>query len=313
MPVEILPLSAVCPICQAPVQFIPLKAVEAFTCRVCGRFEIGTDGGHPHIPPELRPYLSAETRQATLQQRKFRVTAESFRQAAEAHQRTGLQERFDKLLRFIAEAVKRPGGDPARIATAQDYPVADAYDRRELVSYLDHLSKEELVTLVDRRSNESGDIVDCVPTMKGWQRLDPARLPGGEPGRCFVASWLGDEMDEPYRNGFDPAIRECGYTPVWMKDVPENKGITDRIMSEVQRAEFVVADLTGQRQNVYFEAGFARGLGREVIWCCRADHVEGSDGLHFDVRHFGHVVWRDSAELRAKLTDSIRANILHKS
>ena len=73
------------------------------------------------------------------------------------------------------------------------------------------------------------------------------------------------KMDEPYRKGVDPAVRACGYTPVWMKDISENKGITDRILSEIRRAEFIVADFTRQRQSVYFEAGFARGLGREVI------------------------------------------------
>jgi hypothetical protein len=148
--------------------------------------------------------------------------------------------------------------------------------------------------------------------MKGWQQVDPVYSPDGEPGRCFIASWLDAEMDEPYANGIEPAVRECGYEPFWMKNIPENKGITDRIISEVRRAQFIVADLTGQRPNVYFEAGFARGLGREVIWCCRADQLDGPDGLHFDIRHFGHVVWNNSAELRTKLADSIRANIVRR-
>ncbi|HEV2175796.1 MAG TPA: hypothetical protein VGW33_01110 [Terriglobia bacterium] len=114
-------------------------------------------------------------------------------------------------------------------------------------------------------------------------------------------------MDEPYRTGIDPAVRACGYTPVWMKDIPENKGITDRILSEIRRAEFLVADFTGQRQSVYFEAGFARGLGREVIWCCREDDLSH---VHFDTRHLGHVAWKDPDDLRRKLEESIRANIV---
>ena len=86
-----------------------------------------------------------------------------------------------------------------------------------------------------------------------------------------------------------------------------NKGISDRILAEIRLAEFVVADFTGQRQSVYFEAGFARGLGREVIWCCRKDQV---DDLHFDTKHLGHVVWETQEDLRQKLADSIRANII---
>ncbi len=80
-----------------------------------------------------------------------------------------------------------------------------------------------------------------------------------------------------------------------MKDFVTNEGITDRIMSEIRLAQFVVADFTGQRGGVYFEAGFARGLGREVVWACREDELE--KGVHFDIKHFGHVVWKTPTDL----------------
>ena len=88
--------------------------------------------------------------------------------------------------------------------------------------------------------------------------------------------------------------------------------ISDRVLAEIQRAEFVIADFTGQRQSVYFEAGFARGLGRQVIWCCRHDDVPN---LHFDTKHLGHVVWKDASasDLRVKLEESIRANIITRA
>jgi hypothetical protein len=68
-------------------------------------------------------------------------------------------------------------------------------------------------------------------------------------------------------------------------------------------------DFTGQRGGVYVEAGFARGLGREVIWSCRKEELHL---VHFDIKHFGHVVRSDPPEVRAKLADSIRANIIPK-
>lgn len=77
-------------------------------------------------------------------------------------------------------------------------------------------------------------------------------------------------LDEAYQLGIKPAIQECGFTPVCMREITTNQGITDRILSEIRLAQFIVADFTGQRGGVYFEAGFASGLGREVIWSCRA-------------------------------------------
>ena len=133
--------------------------------------------------------------------------------------------------------------------------------------------------------------------------------PGGMPGRCFVAMSFDPSLESVYRLGIKPAIGECGFSVVCMREIATNEGITDRIMSEIRLAQFVVADFTGQRGGVYFEAGFARGLGREVIWACREDEL----GLvHFDIKHFGHVVWKTPDDLRAKLAESIRANIIPK-
>src|ERR1700730_15716095 len=100
-------------------------------------------------------------------------------------------------------------------------------------------------------------------------------------------------MDSIYANGFEKAIGDCGFRAYRVKEDPTNKAIVEKILSEIRRAHFVIADATGHRQSVYYEAGFAAGLGREVIWCCRADHVDSGDKrLTFDTRHLGHVVWQ---------------------
>jgi len=259
------------------------------------------------VPGGLRPYLSAATRQATERGEPLTITSQNFRELAETHQRTTISEKLDKVLQFIAVKTKAPG-TWHNILPNYDYPVADARNDAEFEQYLQYLKRKELLQVQEPGPGRVGGQYQLI--IDGWRQLEPTLRAGGEPGRCFVASWLDDELDEPYRNGVDPAVRACGYTPVWMKDIPENKGITDRILSEIRRAEFIVADFTGQRQSVYFEAGFARGLGREVIWCCRDMDVEN---LHFDTKHFGHVVWRDSADLRTKLEASIRANIIKKA
>ncbi len=66
----------------------------------------------------------------------------------------------------------------------------------------------------------------------------------------------------------------------------------------------MVADFTGQRNGVYFEAGFAYGLGRKVIWMC---HEADKDTLHFDTRQFNHIMYTDLEQARRQLTDRIVA------
>jgi hypothetical protein len=75
---------------------------------------------------------------------------------------------------------------------------------------------------------------------------------------------------------------------------------TDRLctqmeaIAEIRRSRFVVADYTGHRGGVYFEAGFALGLGLIVIPTCRADEVPK---LHFDIKHLNTLLWSTPAEL----------------
>ena len=71
----------------------------------------------------------------------------------------------------------------------------------------------------------------------------------------------------------------------------------------------MVADFTGQLAGVYYEAGFAMGLGRTVIWCCRKDEI---DKLHFDTNHKNHIDWGSVEELRERLYRRIRATILEQ-
>ena len=96
----------------------------------------------------------------------------------------------------------------------------------------------------------------------------------------FVAMSFDPGLREVWTNGFDPGIRAAGYALVRINDKDYVGGITDKMIAEIRRSCFVVADYTGQRNNVYFEAGFALGLGLTVIQTCRAD---ASADLHFDI------------------------------
>lgn len=58
-----------------------------------------------------------------------------------------------------------------------------------------------------------------------------------------------------------------------------------------------MADFTEQKSGVYFEAGFALGLNLPVIWTCRADDI---GNLHFDVRQYNCIAWKDEADLAGR-------------
>jgi len=111
-------------------------------------------------------------------------------------------------------------------------------------------------------------------------------------------------LRDAWTSGFDPAIRIAGFTPFRIDSKDYVGGISDEIIAEIRRSRFAVVDYTGQKNGVYFEAGFALGLGITVIPTCRADEVSS---LHFDIKHLNTLLWADPSELVIGLSKRIMA------
>ena len=103
------------------------------------------------------------------------------------------------------------------------------------------------------------------------------------------------------------AVNETNYQPVIIneKHIESDRTINDAIIAEIKRAKFVIADFTEQKSGVYFEAGFALGLGIPVIYCC--DKADFDANSHFDVNHYPHILYNSPEELGKGLVDKIRA------
>jgi nucleoside 2-deoxyribosyltransferase len=122
--------------------------------------------------------------------------------------------------------------------------------------------------------------------------------------QAFVAMWFDEQMRETYDRGIAIAIREAGCEANRIDRTEYDGKIDDQIIAEIRRSAFVVADFTGHRGGVYYEAGFAHGLGRRVIFTCRSDAIQD---LHFDVRQYNTIVWTNTEEILAPLQNRILA------
>ncbi len=122
--------------------------------------------------------------------------------------------------------------------------------------------------------------------------------------QVFVAMWFDVQMQDAYNNGLEKAIRGAGYDPLRIDRKEHDGKIDDHIIAEIRRSAFVVADFTGHRGGVYYESGFAHGLGHRVIFTCRDNEL---DKLHFDVRQYVTIKWATPADLIAPLQNRILA------
>lgn len=131
-----------------------------------------------------------------------------------------------------------------------------------------------------------------------------------DPARCFVAMWFGTGMNQVYERGIAPAVCDAGYEPHIINRDPTVDKVDDAIVAAIRKAKFVVADCThgddGVRGSVYYEIGFAHGLGKEVIFTCRNDLI---DGIHFDIRQHFQIGWTRHEDLIRPLRDRIIARV----
>tara|TARA_R110001592_G_scaffold320639_2_gene598719 strand:+ start:38014 stop:38913 length:900 start_codon:yes stop_codon:yes gene_type:complete len=141
---------------------------------------------------------------------------------------------------------------------------------------------------------------------KGWMKLEELETSQVDSKQAFVAMWFSDEMKNVYEQAIAPGILEAGYMPHRVDLREHNEKIDDEIISQIRKSKFLIADFTGHRGGVYFEAGFAKGLGLEVFWLCNQDDL---DNLHFDIRQYNCIVWNfsDMVDLRRRLCSRIES------
>jgi nucleoside 2-deoxyribosyltransferase len=140
----------------------------------------------------------------------------------------------------------------------------------------------------------------------GWNKIYELEQNIVKSDQCFVALKFSDELKGIYEKAFK-GIGDAGFKFSTPFIIEHNDKIDDLIISEIRRSLFVVADVTGHSENVYFEAGFAIGLGKTVIWCCRKDHKD--EDMKFDTQQYSHILWENAEDLSKQLRDRIRATI----
>ncbi len=144
----------------------------------------------------------------------------------------------------------------------------------------------------------------CEITPHGYIQLDELKQKTTPSSQGFVAMWFHKDMDNSFLDGFQTGILQAGYNPVRIDQVEHVNRIDDEIIKQLKASKFVVADFTGHRGGVYFEAGFALGFDIPVFWTCRKDHMSE---LHFDIRQFNCIDWETPEELSERLSNRIEA------
>jgi nucleoside 2-deoxyribosyltransferase len=128
-----------------------------------------------------------------------------------------------------------------------------------------------------------------------------------------MAMKFGDPaLDFMLESVFKPSVRQAGFDLFKLDDVPQAGLIDDRLRVEIQASDFIVADLTHENLGAYWEAGYAEGLGKPVIYTCEHTKFEATK-THFDTNHHLTITWDSTAPATAgeRLKATVRATLPH--
>lgn len=150
---------------------------------------------------------------------------------------------------------------------------------------------------------------------KGWEAYEELKNINLESNQVFIAMWY-NEKTVKLREALRTGVEEAGYYPVIVDERHFTGNIMDYVLGRIRESKFVIADFTvspeeeveinkeksdelenlkvksGTRGGVYYEAGFAKGLGLEVIHTCKNDNIS-KNRLHFDVAQENTMFWND--------------------
>jgi hypothetical protein len=122
-------------------------------------------------------------------------------------------------------------------------------------------------------------------------------------GYAFIAMPIvpGDAHFDDVLDAIKEVAQRCGIQAERVDEPQSNERITDRILESIRKAEFVIADLTGGRPNVFYEAGYAQGLKKTPIYIA----MEGTK-LEFDLKDYPVIFFRGMKELKDSLERRLR-------
>lgn len=105
----------------------------------------------------------------------------------------------------------------------------------------------------------------------------------------FVLMPFDETFADVYKFGIKEAANDAGGYCERVDEQYYEERILDRIYNQINKADVIVADLTGRNPNVFYETGYAHALDKRVILL-----TSNADDIPFDLKHHFHIVYNGS-------------------
>ena len=154
-------------------------------------------------------------------------------------------------------------------------------------------------------------------TAKGWQRVEEIQRSQTNNKDVFVSMSFADTT-KSIREAIRIGIVNAGFSPDFMDEIIHNKQIVPEMFRMIRECRLLIMDISEPNYGAYYEAGYALGLGKEVIISCSSavfskQYTEEEKRYekylkpHFDIAQKQILIWDDYNDLTKKLAEWIRA------
>lgn len=215
------------------------------------------------------------------------------------------------LVRYIGDEVSR-SGEPIPILLYADIQERIGAPSIDFMRHLIGDLKRRGTVEGDFRKADPYSFFDASLTLDGWEQYEAEKRGEFRGNYGFIAMQFGDPDLDPFvKDVVKPAVKEAlGYDLVDMRDVAQ-AGVIDNILRiQIRDAAFLIVDLTHDNPGAYWEAGYADGLGKPVIYICEKAKFE-MERTHFDTNHCTTVPWSrgDDEGFKQELIATLRRSL----
>lgn len=215
------------------------------------------------------------------------------------------------LIRYVGDQVSETGRPIAQLSGVASIIGAPSEEISDNI--VEELEEHGLLRIGNITETFGGSIfLNVTLSVEGWKKYKEEKHGDFEGNYGFIAMQFGnDVLDKLFHKIMRPAIREQLDIDLVNLDDVAQAGVIDNIMRrKIRDAKFVIVDLTHDNLGAYWEAGYAEGLGKPVVYICEKEKFD-KKSTHFDVNHCTTVPWSmdDPNKFCSKLIAVLRQSI----
>lgn len=303
-----------CPVCESELTDAHSgyggRDVTVFTCPMCGEFTL-SNTLVSDLPSTKRRNKDANVKisHAIRLMQQSNKGAELLTNTVDEILKKPLpkpSEQADIFIRWLANSSDKPG-EQIHVEPATHMTIMGAKSPEGFELVLNHLFDTGLIIGIQSKTLNSHGNAHVTLSFDGWEYYEQLVHGEGSYRKAFMAMKFGDsDLENILKDFFKPAALQAGFDLNKLDDAPVAGLIDDRLRVEIQSSDFIIADLTHDNLGAYWEAGYAEGLGKPVIYTCEKEKFD-SEKTHFDTNHHLTIVWDKANPTEA--ADNLKATI----